>query len=80
MATISVQIDVLNPKELIGKKKGKAVKFIASVFMNEKALKRKVEEQIVNEVLNTLKKNLEAGLIAEGVRARLSFSVNLDSD
>jgi hypothetical protein len=78
MATISVEIDVLNPKELIGKKKGKAVRLFASVFLNEKAIKRNVEEQVVKEILKSLQENLQAGLSAEGVKARLDFSVNFD--
>ncbi|CAN5263828.1 hypothetical protein BH23BAC1_BH23BAC1_33650 [soil metagenome] len=78
MAIISVQIEVLNPKELIGKKKGKFIRILASMFMNEKALKKKVDEQVVNEILTSLKENLEAGLSSEGVKANLNFSVDFE--
>lgn len=55
MPTILVNIEVLNSKDLVQKKKGKLAKWSASIFMGEKAIKKKVEEQVCIEVANTLK-------------------------
>lgn len=75
MKEISIQFEVLNPKEVVGKKKGKWVKFFASVFMNELKLKQKVEEQVCSEIVNSLKENLTTSLKNEGVEANISITI-----
>lgn len=75
MKEISIKFEVLNPKEVVGKKKGKWVKLFASVFMNELKLKQKVEEQVCSEIVNSLKENLTSSLKNEGVEANVSISI-----
>ena len=75
MALISIHIDVLNPNEIVENKKGKAVKWIASIFMSKAALKKKIEEKICQEVVKSLKENLDKSFKEEGVAATLSISI-----
>ncbi len=75
MARISVQIDVLNAQEVVENKKGKAIKWIASVFLSEAALKKKIEDKICQEIIKSLRENLDKSLKEEGVAANLTISV-----
>ncbi len=75
MPTISIQIEVLNPKELVEKKKGKVAKWMASIFIGEKAIKKKVEEQVCAQVAKKLQQNLGEQLKGEGVDAKIIISI-----
>lgn len=75
MPVISVNLEVLNPKELVEKKKGKVAKWMASIFIGEKAIKKKVEEQVCEEVAKTLKETLGLKLKEEGVDAKIIVSI-----
>jgi hypothetical protein len=80
MPIISVQIEVLNSKELVEKKKGKIAKWAASIFIGDKKIKKKVEEQVCAEVVKTLQNTLKAKLREEGVDAKINISVKNDAE
>ncbi|MDQ3392607.1 MAG: hypothetical protein M3512_00590 [Bacteroidota bacterium] len=73
MPIITVHIEVLNPKELVEKKKGKLARWAAAVFMGEKAIKKKVEDQVGIEVANALQQTLKSKLLEEGVDAKIKI-------
>lgn len=77
MAQVLIEIDVLNANEVIKEKKGKFTNWIASLIYNEQDLKKKVEEKICKELIKSLKENLNKGLEAEGVAAKLRISATL---
>ena len=77
MAQVLIEIDVLNANEVIKEKKGRFTNWIASLFYNEKDLKKKVEEEICKELIKSLKENLNKGLEEEGVAAKLRISATL---
>jgi hypothetical protein len=75
MAKITIQLDVLNSKEIVRNRKGKLVGFVASIFMKEEDLKRKIEEKITEDIVRGLKETLHQRLKEEGVAASLKISV-----
>jgi hypothetical protein len=76
MAKITIQIDVLNSKEIVKEKKGRLLGLFASIFMKEEDLKRKIEEKISEDIINGLKETLDKRFKEEGVAASLRISVD----
>lgn len=77
MAKVLIEIDVLNTHDIIKKKKGRFAHWFASVIYKEADLKKKVEEKICKEVIQSLKENLDKGFQEEGVVAKLRISATL---
>ena len=76
MADISVQIDVLNPMEVLKHKKGKFMGSILAIWMDEEQLRTRIEEEICKEVVSQLRKKLDQRLNEEGIVAHLHIEVN----
>ncbi len=74
MAKISIQLDVLNSAEIVGKKKGRLMGSLAAFSLSEKKLKRKVEEEICQEIVAKLRENLKQVFEEEGILARLRIT------
>lgn len=77
MAKVLIEIDVINTHDIIKKKKGKFTHWFASLIYKEADLKKKVEEEICKEVVQSLKQNLDKGFQEEGITAKLRISTTL---
>lgn len=77
MAKVLIEIDVLNPKEIIKGKKGRFTTWFASLIYSEEDLKRKVEEKICAEIVKSLRENLDKGFEEQGVTAKVKISATL---
>ena len=75
MADISVQIDVLNPYEILKHKKGKLVGSVFALWMNEDDLRSKIEEEICKVLVSELRSQLDERLNEEGILAHLHIEV-----
>lgn len=80
MAVIEIKLDILNSKELVTREKGKLTGFIAGLVMNEATLKSKVEEKVCLEIIEKLKDAIVPGLVQEGVKAEISFTLVLKEE
>lgn len=79
MATIHIHIDVKNAAQVVSHQKGKWMGLAAGLFMNRQKLKMKVEQAICQEVIKALEANIGKSLIEQGVRAEISFSMDLEN-
>ena len=77
MAKVLIEIDVLNSKEVIQAQKGKFKTWFASLIYSEENLKRKVEEKICAEIVQSLRENLDKGFEEQGVAAKIKISATL---
>lgn len=77
MATVHIEIDVLNAKEVVKKKKGRVAQWLASLVYKEDALKKKVEEEICKEIVKVLSENLDKEFVKEGVAAKLTITTKV---
>lgn len=77
MAKVLIEIDVLNPHEIIKNKKGKVTNWFASLIYSDENLKKKVEEKICTELIQSLRENLDKGFEEQGVAAKLRISATL---
>lgn len=75
MASIKVQFDVLNPREIVKEKKGRLVGLFASIFMKEEDIKKKIEAKITEDIISGLKDSLDKRFKEEGVMANLKISI-----
>lgn len=77
MAKVHIEIDVLNAKEVVKKKKGRVAQWLASLVYKEDALKKKVEEEICKEIVKALSDNLHKEFLKEGIAAKLSITTKV---
>ena len=77
MATIHIHLDVKNAQQVVNSQKGKWIGLAAGLFMNKQKLKQKVEQAICQEIIKALEANIPHSLAEQGVRADISFTVDL---
>lgn len=77
MAKVLIEIDVLNPHEIIKSKKGKVTNWFASLIYSDEDLKKKVEEKICKEIVQALRENIDKGFEEQGVAAKLRITATL---
>ncbi len=77
MAKVQIEIDVLNAKEVVKKKKGRVAQWFASLLYKEDILKKKVEEEICKEIVKALSDNLHKEFLKEGIAAKLNISIKV---
>lgn len=77
MAKVLIEIDVLNPHEIIKNKKGKVTNWFASLIYSDEDLKKKVEEKICKEIVQALRENIDKGFAEQGVAAKLRITASL---
>ena len=77
MAKVHIEIDVLNAKEVVKKKKGRVAQWMASLVYKEDVLKKKVEEEICKEIVKALSDNLDKEFLKEGIAAKLNISIKV---
>ncbi len=75
MAIIQINLNITNAEEVLHSKKCEFTSFIADLTLSNKKIKRKVEEAVCKQLIVQLKEKIESGLIAEGVKAELTFSI-----
>lgn len=78
MARIVIDIDVLNPSEVIKNKKGTFLNWFSTVLYSEETRKKKVEQKICSELVKKLRENLDHGLRQEGIAAKIRISAKAD--
>lgn len=73
MVTISINIDILNPSDIIKKEKGKFAGFIADTFMSSEKQKNIVENEVRKKTIETLRNNLKMELEKRNIKARVEI-------
>lgn len=74
MAFLKLEIDVENPEEVITNHKGQLIG-LATVFMKKEKKKLIVQKKIYEEVIKSLEVDLKESLIKEGVKAKISLTI-----
>jgi hypothetical protein len=75
MATIQINIDILNSNKIVEKRKGKLMELFANIFINKTKLKKEVEEKVCEEIMKQLQDKIPEALEQNGVKANISCSV-----
>ncbi|WP_028982461.1 hypothetical protein [Sporocytophaga myxococcoides] len=75
MAIIQINLNITNAEEVLHAKKSELTSFIADLALSDKKIKKKVEEEVCKQLVKQLKEKIETGLIEEGVKAELEFSI-----
>ena len=75
MAEISISIDVINSSQVVSKKKGKLISWLATQVTNPEGLKRAVEKKICQEIVESIRHHLDVRLKEEGIAANLKINV-----
>ena len=70
-----IDIDVLNPEEVMRSHRGEIVGLMAGIVMSHEKKKYKVEKAICEEMINILKVELPKALKEELIEANASFSI-----
>lgn len=76
MARITVHIEVLNTAELIKNRKGKFFHWVATKFKTDQDLTKVIERKISQELVTSLRENLDLKFKQEGIAANLKISVH----
>lgn len=75
MTIIQINLNVLNSGEVMHERTSEFKSFLADVVLNNKKIKKKVEKEVCKQLIKQLKEKIEPGLIAEGVKAELTYSI-----
>ncbi|HYG39105.1 MAG TPA: hypothetical protein VD908_10810 [Cytophagales bacterium] len=78
MTTINITIDVLNPHEIVKKKKGFFAGLLAKFFLSKEKIKQEVEKKICEKIVEELRNHINEGLSNEGVVAKVRYSYYQD--
>ena len=73
-----IDIDVLNPEEVMRSHRGEIVGLMAGIVMSHEKKKYKVEKAICDEMINILKVELPRALEEEFIEAKTQFSIEED--
>lgn len=80
MQRLEVEFDVLNPEELMKKKKGRILSKLASIFISRSSIKQKVELAILAEMKKKLGTAINEKLQSEGVEAVVRVKLSDDKE
>jgi hypothetical protein len=75
MAIIQINLNILNAEEIMHERTSNFTSFIADVVFNNKKIKKKIEKEVCRRLIKQLKEKVEPGLIEEGVKAELTYSI-----
>ena len=75
MAIIQINLNITNAEEVLHAKKSEFTSFIFDLALSDKKIKKKVEEEVCKQLIKQPKEKIELGLIVEGVKAELVFSI-----
>ena len=76
MAEISIDIEVLNPEEVVKHQKGKFIGSLITKSMSHASLKKKVEKEVCKRVIAELKAHIDEAFKEEGISAHLKITTN----
>ncbi len=75
MAIIEIKLNISNPQEIITKEKGRFSGMLAGFFLDEPAIKAKVEEKVGAEIVKKLKETITPALLEQGIKAEVTISL-----
>lgn len=70
MIRVTIDIELLNHKEVLEKNKGKAA---AAILAGSPLIKQQIEEEVRKQIISTLSHSLRRGLEDNGVKAKLNI-------
>ncbi len=73
---VIIDIDVLNPEEVVKTHKGELVGMIAGVMLSKEKKKAKVERAICDEMVKIIGEELPKALLEEFIEADVTFSID----
>lgn len=75
MMRITIDIDVLNPEEVVKAHKGDLVGLISEVMLSKVKKKKRVEKAVCEEIIRIMQEEFPKGLEQEMVKANVSFNI-----
>jgi len=78
---LTVDIDVLNPEEVVKVHKGQIMSLLSDVMLSKDKLKQRVEKAILDELVKQLSVELPKALRDEAINASINYKITEeDSD
>jgi hypothetical protein len=78
---LTVDIDVLNPEEVVKVHKGQIMSLLSDVMLSKDKLKQRVEKAILDELVKQLSVELPKALKDEAINASINYKITEeDSD
>jgi len=73
---VIIDIEVLNPEEVVKTHKGELVGMLAGVMLSKEKKKAKVERAICDEMVKIIGEELPKALLEEFIEADVKFSID----
>ena len=72
---LTVDIDVLNPEEVVKVHKGQIMSLLTDVMLSKDKLKQRVEKAILDELVKKLSVELPRALRQEAINASINYKI-----
>ena len=72
---LTVDIDVLNPEEVVKVHKGQIMSLLTDVMLSKDKLKQRVEKAILDELVKKLSVELPKALRQEAINASINYKI-----
>ena len=72
---LTVDIDVLNPEEVVKVHKGQIMSLLTDVMLSKDKLKQRVEKAILDELVKKLSVELPKALRDEAINASINYKI-----
>lgn len=72
---LTVDIDVLNPEEVVKVHKGQIMSLLTDVMLSKDKLKQRVEKAILDELVKKLSVELPKALREEAINASINYKI-----
>ena len=72
---LTVDIDVLNPEEVVKIHKGQIMSLLSDVMLSKDKLKQRVEKAILDELVKKLSVELPKALRQEAINASINYKI-----
>jgi len=72
---LTVDIDVLNPEEVVKVHKGQIMSLLSDVMLSKDKLKQRVEKAILDELVKQLSVELPKALRDEAINASINYKI-----
>ena len=73
---LTVDIDVLNPEEVVKVHKGQIMSLLTDVMLSKDKLKQRVEKAILDELVKKLSVELPKALRDEAINASINYKIS----
>ena len=73
---LTVDIDVLNPEEVVKVHKGQIMSLLTDVMLSKDKLKQRVEKAILDELVKKLSVELPRALRQEAINASINYKIS----